>query len=293
MTPSELDAHWDFRDAAATEQVFRGLLNDDMPLDQRMQLTSQIARTQGLQRHFDDAHSTLDTLEAQLEDCADPLTEVRYLLERGRTLNSSGDPAKARPLFERAHALASAAGEDERLHYYALDALHMVAIVAPKEAGLAIHLQAIDQANASPDKRAQGWLGPLLNNTGWSLHALGDFARALDLFQQAVVFREARGSDTSIRIAHWCVARTLRSLKRYDEALQMQRDLEEAHARAETGGDGYVQEEIGELLLLRDDPAAATHFAQAFARLGEDAWLLANEGERVARWKRLSEVTAP
>jgi tetratricopeptide (TPR) repeat protein len=154
-------------------------------------------------------------------------------------------------------------------------------------------LQAIDQANASPDKRAQGWLGPLLNNTGWSLHALGDFARALDLFQQAVVFREARGSDTSIRIAHWCVARTLRSLKRYDEALQMQRDLEEAHARAETGGDGYVQEEIGELLLLRDDPAAATHFAQAFARLGEDAWLLANEGERVARWKRLSEVTAP
>ena len=57
---------------------------------------------------------------------------LRYLLERGRTCNSSGDKAAARPLFVQAWELGRAGGEED----LAIDAAHMVAIVEGGEKAL-------------------------------------------------------------------------------------------------------------------------------------------------------------
>ena len=56
--------------------------------------------------------------------------------------------------------------------------------------------------------------------------------------------------------------------------------------------DPYVDEELGECLLalgLSDD--ARPHFARAAERLTADAWMLANEHDRIARLRELGEGT--
>jgi len=52
--------------------------------------------------------------------------------------------------------------------------------------------------------------------------------------------------------------------------------------------DGYVFEELGECLLVLDQPAAAApHFQRAHALLAQDSWMVKHESERLERLKRL------
>ncbi|HEU4326885.1 MAG TPA: hypothetical protein VFS21_27340 [Roseiflexaceae bacterium] len=84
------------------------------------------------------------------------------------------------------------------------------------------------------------------------------------------------------------MARTLRSLGRVEEALAHQRTLLEEW-RAEGGSDGYVDEEIGECLLLLGRTAEARpHFARAHALLSADQGLAKHEAARLARLRELS-----
>ena len=125
----DFDKLWNYQDAAATETKFRELLPATERSGEgsyRAQLLTQIARTQGLQDRFDDAHATLDSVEKMLTD-DQKLARVRYLLERGRVFNSAGQHAKAMPLFEASRKLAEA----EKFPSYAVDAVHMLAIAAP------------------------------------------------------------------------------------------------------------------------------------------------------------------
>ena len=98
---------------------------------------------------------------------------------------------------------------------------------------------------------------------------------------------QKRGPNQETRIARWCVARCLRSLGRLEEALAQQRELlAEEEAFGETAG--FTWEEIGECLLaLGREVEARPHFAQAYSALSQDAWLIAEEGERLARLRRL------
>ena len=64
----DFDALWNFSDPAATEAKFRDILTG-APSDEiayRLELQTQIARCQGLQNKFNDAHRTLDQVQAQL-----------------------------------------------------------------------------------------------------------------------------------------------------------------------------------------------------------------------------------
>jgi tetratricopeptide (TPR) repeat protein len=286
MPLADFDTLWDYRDPAATEARFRELLPAATAAgdaDLHAQLLTQIARCQGLQRRFEDARRTLGEAERLVAGRLSTAA-VRLQLERGRVLNSSGDPAGALPHFEAALAAARAL----KLDYHAVDAAHMLGIAAGAEAGLAWNLEAIAMAQASKDERARGWLGSLLNNTGWYFHDAGDLARALELFQSALAFRREQGKQPELRIAEWCVARCLRSLGRLDEALAMQRDLEAQWTAAGGKGDGYVFEELGELLLaLERAGEAQPYFARAHALLAADPWLQANEESRLARLARL------
>jgi tetratricopeptide (TPR) repeat protein len=145
-------------------------------------------------------------------------------------------------------------------------------------------------AEQSADESARRWLGPLYNNLAWTYHDRGDFAEALELFRKGVAFREQRPQDAEpLRIARWSVARALRSLGRYDEALAMQRELLAEYERAGKVS-GVVFEEIGECLLAtgRADDAKAW-FAKAYPELLSEGWGKW-EPQRVDRVKRLGDV---
>jgi tetratricopeptide (TPR) repeat protein len=286
-TPPTIRELWDFNQPASSEARFRSQLAQAPPASEwALELLTQVARAQGLQRQFAQAHQTLDTVAEQLTP-AYRRAQVRYWLERGRLFNSSGSPEQAQPLFLQAWHEALAAGEE----FLAVDAAHMLAIVEPPDRQLAWHRQAIDLAERSTDPPTKAWLGSLYNNLGWSYQALGQNEAALAVFERALAWRQAAGQMVESRIAAWSVARILRELNRVEEALARQRQLADAWAAA-GGGDGYVWEELGECLLALGRAAeAAPNFARAYAALWQDPWLVANEVPRLERLRQLGEAT--
>jgi tetratricopeptide (TPR) repeat protein len=289
LTPDDManfDQLWDYDDPAATEQRFRELLaRIPAGTPTYFELLTQIARAQGLQRNFDAAHRTLDTVKGALA-AAGERVQIRYLLERGRVFNSAKQPESAQPLFLAAWERANSAGED----YDTIDAAHMLAIVEPPEQSLSWNLQALELAEQTPDPRAKKWLGSLCNNIGWTFHDAGQYDQALALFEKALNHRETQGQEREARIARWCVARALRSLGRVTEALAIQQALLEANER-DGATDGYVFEELAECLLALGHPAEAqAYFARAYAELSGDPWLADNEPERLERLKTLAAL---
>jgi len=281
----DFDALWDYSHPAETETKFRELL-PKIPEDEPayLELLTQIARTNSLRQKFDEAHQILDQVEKQLDETASH-PKIRYLLERGRTFNSSGQSEQAQPLFQQALDIAQQLGQD----FYAVDALHMLAIVAPPASALDLNMRAIQMAESSPDEKARNWLGSLYNNTGWSYHDMGEYDTALKIFQKAEAYFRSKGRVRETRIAVWTVARCLRSLKRFEEALSMQMKLmEEFDFAGET--DGYVFEEIGECLLaLERAEEAKFYFAYAYSELSQDDYLVRHESKRIDRLKGLSK----
>lgn len=282
----DFDALWDYDRPDASEQHFLALLSPAERAgnaDYQAQLLTQLARAQGLQRRFGEAHATLDRAAALLTPALST-ARARYLLERGRVFNTAGQPDQARPLFLEAWELALACGEDG----YAVDTAHMLGIVEPPAQKLEWEQRALDLAEHSDQPGARKWRASLLNNLGWSHHALGAYAQALALFERALAAREEAGDAQAIHIARWCVGRALRALGRFGEALAAQQQL--AEALAQRGAtDGYVDEEIGEnLLALGRAAEARRYFARAHAALSQDIWLAENEAERLTRLKQLS-----
>ncbi|MCC6498996.1 MAG: tetratricopeptide repeat protein [Anaerolineales bacterium] len=287
QTIPDFDSIWDYSNPQKTEGRFREILlqvPDDEP--EFLELLTQIARAQGLQQRFAKAHQTLDQVERRVGESVSR-AKVRYLLERGRVLNSSGLPDDARPYFEQALDSATKLTEDS----YAVDALHMLALAAPPASSLDLNLRAIALAESSGQENARGWLASLYNNAGWSYHDLGEYASALEMFTKAESARRSNGSVTEIRIARWCVARALRSLNRVKEALTIQRELKcEIESAGES--DGYVFEEIGECLLaLNRAKESRAYFAKAYEVLSQDIWLAEKEPERLARLKELGSTS--
>jgi tetratricopeptide (TPR) repeat protein len=281
-----LDRAWDFDRPAESEARFLAELAALPPGSAAsLEVSTQLARAQGLQRKFDAAHATLDAVERALPGQPERVA-VRYLLERGRVCNSSRQIDRAVRLFKDALDRARAAGED----FLAIDAAHMLGIAAPAEERLEWNLEAVAMTEKTGDARARRWLASLYNNIGWMYHERGDYGNALAYFEKAVPAWEARGDPRGVRIARWTVARAYRSLGRYDDALAIQRQLAVEGAAANTA-DGYVYEELGELLLARGEEAAARpNFARAFELLGSDAGLQANEPERLKRLRRLGGI---
>ena len=288
MALPAFDKLWDYDNPAATEGKFRALLSEAEKSEDRAylaELLTQLARTQGMQGHFDDAHATLDRADKLIDDATMPKARVRYLLERGRAFNSSDHPDQARPLFEKALELASA----NRLDAYAIDGAHMLAIVEPSADGqLKWNYRAVAMAEKSDDPSARRWLASLYNNIGCTLHDQKRYQDALEIFQKALKLREAAGQKRQTRVARYTTARTLRYLNRVDEALTMAQAIH-ADAKADGETDPYVCEEIGEDLLLKNRAAeAAPFFKLAYEELSKDHWLEQHEPDRLKRLEGLS-----
>jgi tetratricopeptide (TPR) repeat protein len=224
---------WDFADPAASGERFLDAAEQSEEPDRTAWLT-QYVRALGLQEQYDAATKVLDALASD-----DPQAATYLRLERGRVLRSSGHPDEARPHFEAAAALAADAGL-EALH---VDALHMVALVAPAEEQVALHQQALQVARDATEQRARDWDASLLNNLGMTYADAGDCDAALPVFEEALAARERIGDPAEIRVARWMIAWSLRNLGRRDEARAMQQSLK---AELDEIGDTdvYVDEEL-------------------------------------------------
>jgi len=283
----DFDGLWDYDHPGATERRFRELLPaalDSRDLPYLSQLLTQIARAEGLQRKFQEAHKTLDRVQKAL-DKTDEKTRVRYLLERGRVFNSSGKREEARPLFLEAFDLALKSKDD----FNAVDAAHMFAIVEPTEKQLLWNLKALDLAENSKEEKARKWMGSLYNNIGWTYFEQKQFEEALLMFEKALEFQQQQGDPNKIMIAKWCVAKTLRMMDHTEEALEMQRNLFEEYQAAGKKS-GYVYEEIAEcLVVMGQEQEAQGWFAAAYEELSKDP-RLASEQDRLNRLKELGKV---
>lgn len=262
---------WDFGNASASYAAMTAQADAAPPGSaERAIWQTQAARALGLQEKFDEANHLLDQINATVEAIDDEPARrharARIAIERGRAINSAGDPAAARPCFEQALSEAQASGSLAGLE---VDAMHMLAIAADSpEDSLRWDQQALALAESSSDAEARRWRGSLLNNLGWDHHDAGRFEDALECFERALDVRREGTDAEATHIAAWAVARALRSLGRADEALARQRALA---ATREGADDGYVHEEIGECLreLGRAEEAQAA-FARARALLGAD-----------------------
>lgn len=286
----EFDKLWRYDAPGETRKAFEALLPQAEASgdgDYCAQLLTQIARTHGLEGNFDQAHEVLDRAEARLGEGAS-VGRARYLLERGRAVNSSGKSEESRHYFLEARQVA----EDCEADFHAVDALHMLGIVATPTDSVTWNVKAMERAEASQDPRARGWLGALYNNLGWTFHDMEQFDKALELFEKGLEWRLEKGQDHPVRIARWSVARTLRSLGRVEEALAIQEQLlSEYRAAGEMAG--YVLEEMAECLLaLERQDEARGYFAGAFLELSKDPWLQKNQAERLERLQKLGAEVA-
>jgi tetratricopeptide (TPR) repeat protein len=284
----DFDSLWNYDKPAETEAAFRAIIpaaqesNDTAYL---AELMTQIARTLGLQQKFDEANLLLDSIEPLLPVAGDR-ARVRYLLERGRTLNSSKKQDQAMPLFEQAWELGQKGGFDN----FAVDAAHMCAIAAPADQKLPWNLKALALAEKSTEPKARKWLGSLYNNMGWDYFEAKKYDLAMDMFTKGLAFQQAMNRPLQTRIAKWSIAKTYRMMGKVDTALVMQQELMKEWRESGESEDGYVSEELGECLLaLNRQDEATPYFAKAYDLLSTDPWLTRDEPERLARLKELGK----
>ena len=282
----EINALWNFSEPQETEKKFRELIpkaEEQKDKTYYAELLTQLARTQSLQRNFDEAHDILDRAKTVITDEM-IVPRIRYHLERGRAFNSANRKPEASDQFKLAYDLSLENSQD----YYAVDAAHMLGISEKPEQQLEWNLKAMELAEKSDDPKANGWLGPLYTNIGWTYHDLGQYEKALELFNKSLDWRVERQDKKGTFIAKWTIGRSYRSLNRIEDALKMQKELLKEIEEGKSDPDGYVYEEIGECLLIRGETEEAKgYFKKAYELLSKDVWLQANEKERLERLKEL------
>ncbi|MES2787678.1 MAG: tetratricopeptide repeat protein [Pseudomonadota bacterium] len=265
MAAIDIAPLWDFGNPALSEQRFRAALATAAG-DDALILQTQIARTYGLRRDFSRAQALLREIDPQLAG-AGAEARIRHALETGRTWSSathtpeSQTPEvreRARAAYQRAIELGLEAKRDDLV----IDAIHMLAFVdtSPQDQ-LKWSQKGLDVAMASTQAQAKAWEASLRNNMGYALYQMGRNDEALIQFQRAASLREALGHADRTRIAHWMVAMTLRTLRRVDEALDIQLRLE-GENQAAGKPDPNVFTELELLYRAKGDEARAQLYAQ-------------------------------
>ncbi|HRE40834.1 MAG TPA: hypothetical protein PLG90_05840 [Ignavibacteria bacterium] len=287
MDSTEFDKLWDYDNPSETETKFRNILPEiekSGDKDLIAQLYTQIARTYGLRSKFDYAHSTLDSVLKMLDENT-PVAEVRYMLERGRTYRSSGNPDKSRSFFLEAYQKSV----ERDLDYHAVDAAHMMVIIEKGDEALKWNDIAIRDAENSDDIETKGWLGSLYNNAGWTYFDMKNYEKSLDYFNKNVIWHTEKKTNKGLRIAKWSVARVNREVGKIEDALNIQLELLNDINEGRYEQDGYVYEELGELYLLKNETdKSKEYFSKAYEILSKDDWMMKNETSRIDRMFKLS-----
>ncbi|MFN5310136.1 MAG: hypothetical protein ACK5C0_11850 [Candidatus Kapaibacterium sp.] len=282
----DIDALWDYMDPFGSELRFDAALSQLHLESQSLlyaELLTQKARAIGLQQQYERAISLLDEAKQLIGDYYD-ISLVRYYLELGRVYNSSRQEG-AYQCFHNSFSLAIELKED----FYAIDAAHMLAIVTKHEESLEWNLKAIEIAEKSIHSRAKNWLGSLYNNTAWTYFFSENYDMAYTIFQKSKLWYAEKKLRNEEFIAEWSLARTLRAQGHLQQALLAQLSLLQQRQNENFPEDGYISEEIGEILfLLGREDEARPHFFHAFTLLSNDVWIQQNEKDRLMRLEQLS-----
>src|SRR5262245_43745463 len=164
MNLPDIDSLWNYSDPTASEPAFLAALGEARAAGDRdylAQLLTQLARSQVLQRRYEEGHTTLDAAERLLSDQT-PVANIRYLLERGRAWNDTGRAAEAKRVFGEAYWLAV----EQSLDALAVDAAHMLGVMEPIKEAVHWNQIAIELAQSSQEPLARRWLGTLHINLG-------------------------------------------------------------------------------------------------------------------------------
>ncbi len=231
--------------------------------DDQLILQTQIARTYGLRGDFATAEALLAEIEPALNE-ASAEARVHYWLELGRVHaspahNETAPEAytQARDHYLQAYELAQAA----ELDGLAVDALHMLAIIAPDSAEqLLWNQRALSYLHASNQPAAKRWQGSLHHNIGYLYHTQGQYDDALAQFALSRAAYERDGRSAEVRVADWMTAWTLRVQGRLEEALAIQLRLEQ-ECDAAGQPDPYVFEELATLYSALGNDALADVYA--------------------------------
>lgn len=257
-----------------------------------LQILSQIALAQAMQKKFAEAHKTLDIAEAGLTS-KHYLARVRILLERGRVFHQSDNIQAALPLFKKSYSLS----KKHKFDFHTVNAAHMIAIVE-KDVYEKIKWNqiALDLAQNTEDKRPSAWLGVLYNNLGQNYIEAGKFKEALFSFKHCKKYGEDRGDLIVIRGAKWGIGRALRSLGSLDEALKIQLSLLKGYDDISKKGElpielvfvgrGILYEELAEI----HQAYMKKYAAFAYQDLLKDSWCIKLMPERLEKMKQLSTL---
>lgn len=287
MEHPAINSLWNYGDPKGSEERFLDVLKKTNKNSDGLfyaEVLTQYARSLGLQRKFDEAHTALNEAEAIIAEkpCR---AYIRYLLERGRVFNSSRVGGSI-PYFEQAYTLAKELVED----YYTVDAAHMLGIVEQPDKALTWNLKAVEEAEKSEQNEPKSWLGSLYNNIGWTFFSMEQYEIALGYFEKDKVWYAERKLRKEELIAEWSIAKTKRKLCKTEEALIMQLQLAETRKQEGMDEDGFNMEEIAECLYDMDRMAeAAPYFKQAHTLLSQNPWLPHEEPERLQRLESLGK----
>ena len=275
---------WNFSKPDETERKFREILpRAEMAHDSSYlaQLLTQIARTEGLQGKFTEAHATLDRVEKMLTPDL-KLARVRYLLERGRAFNSSDHQDRALPLFADAYKLAESIQENG----LAIDAVHMIGIAEsdPKKQ-IEWNLKGI--AMAENDPKWGGWVRALYNNIGESYLKVKDYAHAYLYFHKLSEYQRVKDGEADMYTVK-DEAKALRLDGHPEKSLALLQPIL-VKMIAEKNDDGYIREELAEALFATGkNEEAKPHFAKAYELFLHDEWYIKNGGD-IERLKKMSQ----
>ncbi|MCF7793545.1 MAG: hypothetical protein K9N09_07295 [Candidatus Cloacimonetes bacterium] len=286
------DVMWDYAHPDSTEMRFKEILplltqtsEFSVSDEYNAELLTQIARAQGLQGKFNEAAKNLEKADSLITDKM-PTAKIRYLLEKGRLLNTMNQTEEANKLFFQAYEF----GKKDSLDFYTLDAAHMLGFTTPLEQQLDWSLKALDIARTSDDPRCEQWEGPLYNNIGWTYFDNKDYFHAHKMFMNDFEWRKEHNDEAGARVARWSIARSLRSMFKFDEALHIQLALEKDLQENNLPPDGYVYEELTELYQAKNNiPKMKEYAKKAYDVLSQDSWLMENDPNRIERLKELSK----
>lgn len=190
LTQAQLDALWDFGDAAASEARLRDA-TVTADAEDTAELETQIARALGLQDRFAEGDRVLDAIHSHAA-----VVRTRVALERGRLRNSEGDTGAALSLFVAAAETAASAD----LLFLRIDALHMLAI-ADADGSARWTAEALALLENTDDARTLRWSVALHNNAGWTHFDSGRFTEALNEFEHSRDAAERWGTPQQVRWA--------------------------------------------------------------------------------------------
>jgi tetratricopeptide (TPR) repeat protein len=273
------DSLWDYSHPDVTKKTFRALLplaEKSGDLSYLLQLKTQIARCEGLQAKFGEAHAILDEVEPQLTDAVS-VARVRYLLERGRVFNSSDYPDKARPLFIDAWNQANAANE----FGFAIDAAHMIAIVDPDlDVQVEWNRKGLELIDQHPEW--DRWKHSIYNNLGETFRARKEYDKALDCFEKLAQWLRGRGKEPDVFNLK-DIARMNRLLDKPHIALPIIEPIAK-DLKSKKQPDGYISAEYGLCLIAveRTDDAKP-YLIEAYEILCKDPYMLKNEPNELKR----------